>query len=135
MKALLIRLSHGDTQTLGEFRLYDGLMCVFSCKTLELPDKNNQRNISRINEGFYSVEKRYSAKYENHYIVKDVQGRDLILIHPGNFYTDTRGCILVGGYFKDLNQDGLKDIAESKAKMRELLAWGLESFTLEIIDL
>ena len=134
-KAVLLRLVHQDRQTLGELRFYQGTKCIFSSKALELPDRDNQRSVSRIDEGPYEVEVRWSEKYKHHYILKDVEGRSYILIHPGNYYTHTRGCILVGANFKDINKDGYNDVTSSKATMAELLAAAPDCFTLEIVDL
>jgi len=70
------------------------------CDTLENPWLNNQRNISCIPEGEYKVRLRLpreSATREYiHLLIKDVPNRDFILVHRGNFVSQTRGCVLVG---------------------------------------
>ena len=64
------------------------------CKTIELPWRNNQRRISCIPEGLYVLRKRYSSKYQWHFEVAGVQGRDAILIHPANdAEKELQGCI------------------------------------------
>lgn len=64
------------------------------CSTIELPWKNNQSRISCIPEGEYSLVKRYSPHFKWHLQVKDVPGRQLILIHPANnAITELKGCI------------------------------------------
>ena len=78
----------------------------FSCKTLELPWKDNENMVSCIPVGTYNVE-YYSG---NKYWVKDVSGRTGILIHTGNvagssedgYRTDSDGCILLGTDFGEL---------------------------------
>ena len=120
-KAYLNRVSETEEQTLGYFSLYDGLEKVFDSVTLELPWKANMRNISCVPKGVYKVVPRYSPKYKNHFILEDVRDRKYILIHSGNFNTDTRGCILLGNRFAQINADSLLDIAASRRTLDELL--------------
>ena len=63
-------------------------------RTIELPWKNNRRNISCIPEGRYELEKRYSERWGWHLYVKGVKNRSLILFHPANdALRDLKGCI------------------------------------------
>ena len=136
MKAVINRLNDNDhKQTLGHFLLYNGIQILFECKTLELPDRGNQRNISRIKAGWYDCELRWSKKYGWHFIIKDVKERDWILIHFGNFFTDIRGCILLGNAFVDINGDGHLDVTSSRKTMKRLLKVAPRKFRLLINDL
>jgi hypothetical protein len=117
MEMTIVRTQEDDYQTLGEF-YFD--KSDFTGKTLELPDKGNQRNISRIPEGEYTVVRRYSQKYGSHFHIKDVEGRDHILIHHGNYKSDIQGCILVGRAHIDINRDGHLDVTSSKVTMGKL---------------
>ncbi|MBT3642447.1 hypothetical protein HN604_02970 [archaeon] len=83
--------------------------------TLELPWKNNNRNISSIPEGTYEVSKRKSPKFKTHFKVADVKGRSDILIHAGNYPRDTAGCILVG------DSAGNNYVSSSRATLNNLL--------------
>ena len=68
----------------------------FNCVTLELPWKDNKRDISCIPTGEYPLaERKYFAKGYQAIHVKDVPDRGHILMHIGNSLDDTRGCILV----------------------------------------
>ena len=134
MKGILNRLQQSEVQTLGRFYLYDGLNEAFSCVVLELPDKQNQNNISRICGGVYTCKKRTSDKYGEHFHVTDVEGRELILIHYGNYHTDTRGCILFGDYFAKINNDKHYDIANSKATIKRLMNIAPDEWELTIND-
>jgi len=69
---------------------------VFLCHTLELSYKNNQKNISSVPEGEYTLRGRRSAKFKKHQILENVPGRSYILIHAGNYPRNTQGCILPG---------------------------------------
>jgi hypothetical protein len=64
------------------------------CHSIELPWKGNEPRRSCIPEGRYELSKRYSAKFGWHLLVKNVQGRSLILIHPANnAQKELKGCI------------------------------------------
>jgi len=67
--------------------------------TVELPWKENQKNISCIPSGTYTWQKiiRSSNKQPALYI-RDVDNRTEILIHEGNKPTQSEGCILLHNY-------------------------------------
>lgn len=131
---VLVRLQQSKKQTLGKLIVFNGLKQVFNCKTLELPDLQNQRNTSRIPEGEYEVKLRISEKYGSHFHLQDVPNRSFILIHAGNYHTQTAGCILVGRKYHDINRDGLLDVTTSRNTMIELMDIMPHEFSLRIID-
>ena len=55
--------------------------------------------------------------YWDRYIPPDTT---YILIHHGNYYTNTRGCILPGDSVADINGDGHRDVTSSKRTMDKL---------------
>ena len=93
---LLIRDTFSKVSTLGELFLNGERMC----DTLENPWQDNQRNISCIPEGEYPVRLRYPRESGTrdylHLLVQEVPNRDFILVHRGNFPSQTQGCLLVG---------------------------------------
>lgn len=133
MKAILIRFSE-EKQTLGNLQLFENEQRVFECKTMELPWLNNQRRISCIPVGEYKVKKHVSPMFGNCFYVENVPDRSEILIHKGNYNSDTLGCILPGAAFADINKDGLKDVTSSVATMKQLLAIAPDEFTLTILE-
>ena len=133
-RAVLIRLEENRKQTLGRLFLFDGLDLIFECCTLELPDKDNKRNISCIPTGEYNVKIRESEKYGLHYQVENVMMRDYILIHPANYYKQLRGCIAVGQDFYDINKDNHQDITYSRKTLKEMLNIAPNGFNLIILD-
>ena len=64
------------------------------CSTIELPWKDNQRQISCIPEGRYRLAKRYTPRFGYHIIIRDVPNRSNILIHAFNdALAESKGCI------------------------------------------
>jgi hypothetical protein len=64
------------------------------CYTIELPWLNNQHSVSCIEEGTYLLNRCYSKKFGWHLILKDVQDRKFISIHPANnSLEELQGCI------------------------------------------
>lgn len=120
MKVIIDRLTEGEKQTEGLLTVYNNEEKIFYCYTLELPWLDNQKRISCIPKGTYNVEKRYSTKYKSHFHILDVPNRSYILIHNGNFNSQTLGCILVGRTMTDINGDGLRDVTSSVATMKKL---------------
>lgn len=65
--------------------------------TLELPWKDNKKNISFIPAGIYSGFLRYDHSDHWRIELQDVPGnREYAQIHIGNVIKNTEGCILVG---------------------------------------
>lgn len=64
------------------------------CFTIELPWRDNKIGESCIPEGTYEVVLRNSEKFGNHFLLKNVLDRKLILIHPANnALKELKGCI------------------------------------------
>lgn len=95
----LLRTKTSDQGTEGVLITHD-----FTCKTLELPWRDNQKSISCIPAGDYNVVIRQSPKYGSVYWVTEVKNRSWILIHAGNwagdvnkdFKSHVNGCVLLG---------------------------------------
>lgn len=136
-KAIIKRVYYPE-QTQGAFILFNGVDKIAEFKTLELGDKDNQRNISCIPEGTYQVKIYESNARGWVYHVKDVPNRDAILIHSGNYVQgpkiDSEGCILPGLYFMDINNDTHIDIAHSKRALKMLLDLKIKEFELTILS-
>lgn len=126
----LVRTESGKKQTLG-LLIQNGKEIA---KTMELPWRNNQSKISCIPCGEYQVVRRNSPKYGDHFHLLNVPGRQLILIHVANYFSDLLGCIGVGESHTDINGDGLRDVTRSGPKMKQLLALFPKTFKLTIID-
>jgi hypothetical protein len=124
MRLLLKRVLTSDKQTIGTLYLLDNYSAVIdSWFTLELPDLNNQRRISRIPEGIYKCKKHISPRFGQCLWLQDVPNRSEILIHRGNYHTDILGCILIGTDIKDINNDGYKDVVNSRNAIKYLMSY------------
>jgi hypothetical protein len=84
-----------------QYRMYRPTISVLSFDTqkvfvLELPYRDNKKQISCIPEGEYICSWVKSPKFGWTYQVFDVPARNNILIHAGNSATETYGCLLPG---------------------------------------
>lgn len=120
MKIEIQRYQDDGTQTLGLLKVIDETE-VYKCHSLEKPWKDNAHSISCIPKGEYDLIPHQSAKFGNCIEVTNVTGRDAILIHKGNFHSDTHGCILPGVGLADINKDGFTDVTGSKAAFNEIM--------------
>lgn len=134
-RAILARLSQDEKETLGIMFLFSGLAVIGKFATLEPPWKNNEKKTSCIPAGGYLCTPRTSPKFGDHFILHGVDGRDFILIHKGNYSTDTEGCILLGYEHADINRDGVIDVTRSGAALAFLnnIQNG-EAFSLAVVD-
>ena len=101
--------------------------------SLELPDRNNERNYSCIPKGEYTCALRFSPHFKRvTFHLKDVEDRTYILIHGANFAGDVKkglqshlnGCIALGkGAGKIKNKFGKfqNAVLTSRAAIREFM--------------
>lgn len=68
----------------------------YCCDALELPWKDNQRNISCIPEGLYRI--KFGTMHDGllGYKLETVPCRDGIWIHPADNVGQLRGCVATG---------------------------------------
>lgn len=85
------------------------------CYTLELPWKNNQRNISCIPEGRYRIAWKKSPSKGWRLHIFNVPDRDLCMFHIGNWIRNILGCILPGLEFKLYDKNG--DMMASQSRL------------------
>lgn len=69
---------------------------IQTCYTLELPDNNNVKYVSRVPFGSYAAHLRYDHPDGWRIELENVRGRDNVQIHVGNWPFQTQGCLLVG---------------------------------------
>lgn len=126
MTIKLVRLTRNDKQTLGQLFVYDRMLRLFECCTLEA---------KHIPAGKYWVTKYDSPRFKRQVLLlHDVPKRSYIEIHHGNFYSDTEGCILVGDKHTDINGDGLHDVTFSVRTLNNLLDLVPDRIQLSIFE-
>lgn len=125
---LTIQRIYQSDCTLGILNLGD----EFRCHTVELPWLDNQRDISCIPQGTYECQKHHSPTHGLCISVKNVIDRSDILIHVANSVTELLGCVAVGEYVKDINSDGIPDVANSAKTLDRLLSLLPDKFQLVI---
>ena len=129
-EAVIIRIENTDEGTFG--------VMAFGrehCRSLELPWRNNRRQVSCIPPGRYRCVMVTSPRFGRVYHVRDVPGRSAILIHSANLAGDERrgwttqlqGCIApfdrpgkLRNNTGDLQRAGLV----SRPAVTRLNAWG-----------
>lgn len=130
MIATLTRTERLESATRGLLTVGDLVL-----HTLELPWRDNARNVSCIPSGTYRMDflpRSASGKYRNVYSVSGVDGRSGILVHNGNIPAHTHGCILVGKARGILA--GNPAVLSSRIAMAELVeAVGERSINLVVI--
>lgn len=100
MTIKLKRIQSDHKRTFGEWTHPDG----WSCWILENPWQGNEQTVSCIPDGTYRLEYRDSplinritkGKFTGGYELVDVPGRTFIMIHHGNWVSNTDGCPLTG---------------------------------------
>jgi len=104
-----------DESTIGRILINDEEIG----RTLELPWRNNEKNISRIPKGKYKAFIRTDGKRKWRLQLENVQDRSTIQIHIGNYQRDITGCILVGeDVIKHTNKECM--VTNSKKTMDRL---------------
>ena len=121
MKTIKIdRYFQNDKQSLGICSVFDeNSKPLFSGISLERGWLNNERNISCVPKGTYTVIYEYSPRF-NCYLweLKGVEGRSECKFHSANYWHQLNGCISLGSSIADIDNDGYSDVKNSKATMR-----------------
>lgn len=133
-KLVLTRFNEDKTRTHGCLLVFDGTRDLAHLWTLELPWRNNARNVSRVMPGRYRVTPEQHAKLGWVLRLHDVPGRDGVLVHSGSFPAHTHGCILAGQALIDIDGDSLADVSRSRAAMTELANLITDEALLVIVD-
>lgn len=130
------RLEQNDFASYGHF-LDDEQRILFV--TLELPDRNNARNISSVPAGTYIAERYFSPHHQRVvFRLIDVPDRDDCEIHIANLPEDLRGCVALGREFGTVtkaNGHTGPGVLESGLAFDAFMASHPEErFTLTILD-
>ncbi len=120
-----VRLTRGYETAAGT----EGVLSTegFTCKTFELPWRDNRRQRSCIPPGTYRCYLTHSPKFGLVYTVSGAEPRTNVLIHSGNFAGDVelglkshvQGCILLGKYYGAV--EGQRAILLSRPTVRAFM--------------
>ena len=127
MDIILQRLTTSDNGTFGILIKDDRPFLV----TLELPWKDNQRNISCIPAATYKATKVFSEHFQKYlFILSNIVNRDAVEMHIGNDIRDTHGCILLGMQYSLASYA----IVNSKLAFDSFMSMMPDEFNLIIVE-
>ncbi len=129
---IIVRSYQSKQVTLGVGMVKRKWKLPFFFYTLELPWKENRQNVSCIPCGKYWARKWDSNKHGHCIYLEGTAPRGPILIHPGNWVKDSKGCILVGRTqtFKNATQRFM--VTHSRATLDEILSMLPEQFDVVV---
>ena len=120
MRIELFRLEYEKKQVLGDCAITENGKDLFLSKSLERADNNNQRNISCIPQGEYLCVLEYSNRFNcDLWEIKGVPDRSECKFHSANYWHDLNGCIALGTKYIDIDNDGFRDVLNSKNTMKK----------------
>ena len=120
MKIEIFRLEYEKKQVLGDCAITENGKDLFISKSLERADNNNQRNISCIPSGEYLCVLEYSNRFDcDLWEIKGVPNRSECKFHSANYWHDLNGCIALGTKYMDIDNDGFRDVLNSKNTMKK----------------
>jgi hypothetical protein len=136
MRLILRRVASRPDGVAGVLLLDAPLGALPLCVTLEDPWLDNATGKSCIPAALYRCRRVISPRFGATFEVLDVAGRLYILFHAGNSHWDTKGCILLGTWFDEV--DGGMLICDSRiafaAFMMLMDARSVTEFELRIED-
>jgi len=136
MKLKLKRIFGNKNKTLGLLRILsdDDIIIDDRIKTLELPWRDNKKNVSCIPAGIYPIRPIIRPNGDWALLLENVKNRTAILIHVANYAREIKGCIAVGLKHIDMDKDGIIDVSNSGDAMKILKEIITDHTTIEIID-
>ncbi|EAL8291021.1 hypothetical protein GW003_07715 [Campylobacter coli] len=154
MKIKIIRRYTGKTCVIGKFKVLDDEEILFECFSLERKEEGLEsgKNL-RVPAGVYDLKRHINSSFNDKgkkevagvIVLKeddsvlniynnDVDFERHILIHWGNTYKDTKGCILLG-LTKDNNNESVGQSRLACKKFYDLMyGKNLEDIKLEITN-
>jgi hypothetical protein len=135
MNITITRSHSNPSGTPGDLVVTNAAGETFTCRTLELPWRNNEPGVSCIMEDSYRATLWRSEHLDCDVLrLEDKHGRQNCLIHCGNFAgdvtdgmeTQVQGCTLVGDRYGSLvNDDGSSQVAilDSRLTLLRLVAF------------
>ena len=120
IRTLIIdRFSVDKTQAVGVARVLNAKgKPIFTCKSLERGWNNNEKMISCVPKGRYTIKLEWSNRFgANLWELKNVPNRSECKLHSANYWNQLNGCIALGLSLRDINGDGEVDATSSRRAM------------------
>lgn len=136
-KKLTVRITRfrdNGLATYGVIAVYRGSEQLAQKVLLEPSALFNLKYVSCIPCGLYHVRKRHTPRFGHHFEILNVPGRTHILMHAGNLYKDTEGCLIPGEYFGYVNNDAVLDVKGSTQAMNELNSVLPDEFQIQVLE-
>ena len=120
---LLLLRRYLSEATIGAIYKADQLICHTLERPREINNKLNQPDNPEtapnesccIPEGDYEVEYVFSPRFQRKMLrLREVPGRDGILIHPANYVDQLKGCIAPASYIQDMRPKETDKIEPNK---------------------
>ena len=136
MKTLIIRrVVTGSDGTFGVM-VFENIPFALSLEREWADNRPSVKGIpgSCIPADEYICKRVNSPRFKNTFEVMDVLNRSYILFHKGNLDDDSRGCILVGEEFGDINNDpGIRSSKHGYDEFMDIMS-DVNVFRLIIVD-
>lgn len=119
----IIRDEVNDVQCLGNVLVYNKhRSLVYNAHCLERGWNNNERNLSCVPEGVYTLKLEYSPKFDTHlWEAYGIPDRGECKFHSANYWYELNGCFSVGYARLDTNRDTHKDLIYSEQALNEFM--------------
>lgn len=131
------RFHQDDNQTTGGcLILGKDKIPLFSAISLERGWRNNEVDVSCIPIGEYELVYEYSDRFEEYlWEIKDVPCRTECKFHSANYWYQLNGCITLGVFPRDINNDGYIDVLSSRKTLTafEKVLSQFDTVTLKVI--
>lgn len=99
--------------------LDDNNQPLFSSIMLERGWRDNQKSVSCIPAGIYTVVLEWSPRFQMMlWEIKGVPNRSECKFHASNYWHQLNGCIAPGRQPKDMNRDGYLDVTASRSTLK-----------------
>tara|TARA_R110000850_G_scaffold105903_3_gene217088 strand:+ start:953 stop:1375 length:423 start_codon:yes stop_codon:yes gene_type:complete len=122
IRTLIIdRFSVDKTQAVGVATVLNAKgKPIFTCKSLERGWNNNEKMISCVPKGRYTIKLEWSNRFgANLWELKNVPNRSECKLHSANYWNQLNGCIALGLSLRDINGDGEVDATSSRRAMKD----------------
>ena len=120
MRVEIYRFFSDNNQTSGVCIIKDDNdFPLFTALSLERGNRGNQKGVSCVPSGKYTIKYEYSNKFKcNLWELKNVLNRSECKFHAANFWNQLNGSISLGRTYKEIDNNSYKDLTNSKSTMK-----------------